>query len=452
MPRKLSFQPTRFRGSANRRTSAKVLALVTLLLPITSPALASQGPLDRAITFFEKHAELLNPTPLQLDFRDNLRTYGSTEALSEQLARNAELTELLQRARLSRENGDDHLYHAILRFEAELQKLRLDHLQRVGSPKVTENLSRLSELDSGAFWYHWLLQRWTGTRLAPEQVMELGHERIASIAAAMSDLQSQGGLPAEENLIADPERLQVLFEAQRVVVMANVGTLFPETYVTEFSIAPGDDPRLAQTPGYYNAASETFYYNLFDEPYARKNVDWLLIHEAVPGHHLQLTVEGTLEMPAFREQLEYPGYREGWAAYVEQFGREIGLYRTREDRQGMLEWNMIRAVRMVLDVGLNYYHWSEEDALAFWQSHIQGQDPIAEREIQRMLRWPAQIQTYTVGAMLIEERREEVATRSGGEFDLREFHAAYLALGPVPMGILADATALEQSSPAQREN
>ena len=156
--------------------------------------------------------------------------------------------------------------------------------------------------------------------------------------------------------------------------------------------------RQAQVPAYYAETRSTFYYNYFDKPFNNRQVAWIYMHEAIPGHHYQIKFEEQLEKSKIKNLFFYSGYREGWAAYVEELIHDFGTYTTKYDELGKWEWDIIRSVRVSMDVGLNYYGWSDAEALQFWQQHIKGQDAIAQREIGRMKRWPAQVITYKYGA------------------------------------------------------
>jgi len=134
-------------------------------------------------------------------------------------------------------------------------------------------------------------------------------------------------------------------------------------------------------------------------------------------------------VPAFYQHLKQSVYLEGWAAYVEELGEEMGLYRTLYDLMGKHEWNLVRSVRVVLDVGLNYKGWSDEKALAFWKTNINNQEDIAMREINRMRRWPVQVITYKYGAARILEKRR--AAKLKGGFNLKDFHQEILSRGAV---------------------
>ena len=176
--------------------------------------------------------------------------------------------------------------------------------------------------------------------------------------------------------------MQQAFERTGKIVLQNLSKLFNVQPAPELSIKRGSNEALAQTPGYYD--NNTFYYNLFNAPYNKRQVAWLFLHEAVPGHHYQLAIENDISNTAVEQLFHYPGFAEGWAAYTEELGKELGAYQTIYDELGKWEWDLVRSVRVPLDVGINYYGWSDEKALAFWKEHIANQDAIALREINRI--------------------------------------------------------------------
>jgi uncharacterized protein (DUF885 family) len=191
---------------------------------------------------------------------------------------------------------------------------------------------------------------------------------------------------------------------------------------------------LAQTPGYYS--DNTFYYNFFDKPYNTRQVAWLYIHEAVPGHHYQENIAEQIPQSQVQQLFHYTGFAEGWAAYTETLGNELGAYETDYDELGHLEWDLVRSVRVIIDIGLNYYGWSDEKALAKWKEYIPNQDDIAMREINRMKRWPAQVISYKYGSELILHWKKELQQKQGAAFDIKDFHDRILNHGSLPFFIV----------------
>jgi uncharacterized protein (DUF885 family) len=157
---------------------------------------------------------------------------------------------------------------------------------------------------------------------------------------------------------------------------------------------------------------------------------WIYIHEGVPGHHYQDYIAAQSGNPL--DMFYYSSYAEGWAAYIEQYGRMLGAYKTPFDSYAWLQWELIRSVRVALDVGLNYHGWTDEKALSYWRYHIPDKDDIARREIARMKKWPVQVITYKYGRQVFDEFRSEIKNRK----DLKTFHQWVLENGNIPLSVL----------------
>ncbi len=130
----------------------------------------------------------------------------------------------------------------------------------------------------------------------------------------------------------------------------------------------------------------------------------------------------------------FPSFSEGWAAYIEEIGKEIGAYPTIYDELGKWEWDLIRSVRVPPDIGSNYYGWSDQQAIAVWETYIEGQTDIAKRKIARMNRWPCQVITYKYGANKILGWKHQFEKHPN--FQLKDFHEKILTNGPLPYSIL----------------
>jgi uncharacterized protein (DUF885 family) len=156
-------------------------------------------------------------------------------------------------------------------------------------------------------------------------------------------------------------------------------------------------------------------------------MDWLYMHEAIPGHHLQSTVRGQ------GNGYFYFGTAEGWACYVEDLGKEMGLYTDPYSLLGKYEWNLVRSARLVMEVGIHYYGWQFDEALAYWKKNIKGQDDIAEREIKRITKWPGQSLCYKIGAINI---KKIVAQRMSEGLSLKDAHQFILEHSDMPLQAL----------------
>ena len=162
-----------------------------------------------------------------------------------------------------------------------------------------------------------------------------------------------------------------------------------------------------------------------------------LLHEAVPGHHLQnsraLELEG---LPLFRRSAWYVGYGEGWALYAESLGYEMGMYSDPYDRFGALSAEMLRACRLVVDTGLHTRGWTRERAIRYLADNTGVHDDYAAAEVDRYIVIPGQALGYKIGELKIKELRARAHSALGGKFDLRRFHNAVLDDGAVPLTVL----------------
>ncbi|HVF35015.1 MAG TPA: DUF885 family protein, partial [Candidatus Saccharimonadia bacterium] len=163
----------------------------------------------------------------------------------------------------------------------------------------------------------------------------------------------------------------------------------------------------------------------------------LTLHEAVPGHHLQVALAAEQgEQPLYRRLGYISAFGEGWALYAEKLGAEMGIYRTPYEHFGRLTYEMWRACRLVLDTGMHAFGWSRERALSYMRDNTALSEHEITTEIDRYISWPAQALSYKLGEMKIVELRERAQQALGARFDLKAFHDTVLALGSVPLDLL----------------
>jgi uncharacterized protein (DUF885 family) len=169
----------------------------------------------------------------------------------------------------------------------------------------------------------------------------------------------------------------------------------------------------------------------------RYNLPALTIHEAVPGHHLQiaLAVENTA-LPTFRRHGHFTAYVEGWALYSERLGQEIGLYDTDLELLGMYTYEAWRACRLVVDTGLHHLGWSRQQAIDFMKANLALTEPEIVNEVDRYIIWPGQALAYKVGQLEILALRDQAQRALGDRFRLRDFHDLILGEGAVPLSVL----------------
>jgi uncharacterized protein (DUF885 family) len=167
------------------------------------------------------------------------------------------------------------------------------------------------------------------------------------------------------------------------------------------------------------------------------NVEAIEYHEGLPGHHLQFSVaDGLKGLPTFRLFASYDAYSEGWALYAEKLGKELGFYQDPYSEYGRLENEMWRAIRLVVDTGVHEKHWTRQQMVEFFKQHTAMDDQNIQTEVDRYISWPAQALSYRLGQQKILELRERARAKLGSRFDVRQFHALVLSLGPVPLDVL----------------
>jgi uncharacterized protein (DUF885 family) len=200
----------------------------------------------------------------------------------------------------------------------------------------------------------------------------------------------------------------------------------------------------SQTTAYYQPGSVDagragyFYANTYDLKSRPKwEMEALTLHEAVPGHHLQIAIAQELrDVPKFRRFGGYTAYTEGWGLYAESLGSEIGLYKDPYSRFGQLTYEMWRAIRLVVDTGMHSKGWTRDQAIRFFQQNTGKTQHDIEVEVDRYIAWPGQALAYKLGELKIKELRIYATQQLGDQFDLRDFHDQVLGAGPLPLSVL----------------
>ena len=416
--------------------------LVTCLLLMLTAAIAhAQQKFGEFSKDFVKGYNSLNLPQLELSYVSGFQHIGSVENVQKQENFFKSVKTKLAAFNPKDLTAEQKTDLQLIGYETDLNLERIT-LEKHWLKNKQDTISRkgIITIPNGKVWYAYLLKRWVNDEVTPDQIYQFGLGEVERVKSHIEAIRKETGLSEDgfykhlnnpSFFISDPDQVQNAFENDESIIYANLHKLFIQTKIADLKIERGDSKQLAQTPGYYD--SNTFYYNLFDKPYNKRQVDWLFIHEAVPGHHYQSSIVAKTKVSDVQNLFFYMGFSEGWGAYAEELGKDLGVYKTPYDELGKWEWDIVRSVRVPLDVGLNYYGWTDQQALEFWKKNIRGQDDIAMREIARIRRWPAQVVTYKYGALQILHWREELQKEQGEKFDILEFHKQVLDHGSLPL-------------------
>jgi uncharacterized protein (DUF885 family) len=191
--------------------------------------------------------------------------------------------------------------------------------------------------------------------------------------------------------------------------------------------APEDRSR----PGYFYVNT----YNLSGRP--KYTMTALALHEAVPGHHLQISIAQELKnLPKFRREYSVTAFVEGWGLYAEHLGYETGMYEDLYQRYGALTFEMWRACRLVVDTGIHDKGWTREQAFEFMRKFTPNSEQDIQSEIDRYISWPGQALAYKLGELKFKELRKMAEEKLGSKFDVKEFHDRSLENGAIPLPLL----------------
>ncbi|HEV3485488.1 MAG TPA: DUF885 domain-containing protein, partial [Vicinamibacterales bacterium] len=332
-------------------------------------------------------------------------------------------------------------------------------------PKTRESIA-FTELPNGKEWYAFRVRVMTTTDLTPDQIHELGQSEVKRIRAEMERVKEQTGFKGSledffKYLRTDPRffynKPEDLVAGYRDIakrIDPELTKLFGKLPRTPYGVIPVPSySEKTTTTAYYNAGSPEanrpgyFYANLYDLKSRPKwEMEALTLHEAVPGHHLQISIAQELEnVPNFRRYAGYTAFIEGWGLYAESLGPDLGMYTDPHSKFGQLTYEMWRAVRLVVDTGMHTKGWTRQQAIDFFVANSSKPLHDIEVEIDRYISWPGQALAYKLGELKIKELRAKAERELGEKFDIRAFHDAVLGAGPLPLSVL-DSRMIEWTS------
>lgn len=313
-----------------------------------------------------------------------------------------------------------------------------------------------SDLPRGKEWYAHHVKCSTTTQLTPEEIHQIGLKEVERIHKEMMEIiQSVGFNGSFEKFLhfmkTDPQffysnREDLLKGYQMLTrdIESKLPALFSHLPSLPFEVVPIPSySEESQIAAYYcsgsfanNRPGHFFINTSYPEQRPKWEMEPLALHEAVPGHHLQITLAQELQgIPEFRKNVHFTAYIEGWGLYAESLGSELNLYRDPYSVFGRLSYEMLRAIRLVVDTGMHAMGWSREQAIQFFKEHVGMSDHEITTEVDRYLVIPGQALAYKIGELKIKEMRRLSTQQLGNNFDIRDFHSIWLRHGTLPLDI-----------------
>ena len=315
----------------------------------------------------------------------------------------------------------------------------------------------LWDTPQGEARYAQLARFYTTTNLTPDEIHEIGLREVARIHGEMLKVIAKTGFTGSfEDFLnylrtdpkfryTDPQDLLHAYEA----MAKRVDPLLPQYFgklprmpygvrpIAE-QVAPDTTTAYYQGPAMDGKRAGYYYVNLYKpEERPKYEIPVLTIHEAVPGHHLQIALAQELgELPKFRRDFEATAFVEGWGLYSESLGQEMGFYDDPYDKFGQLTYEMWRAVRLVVDTGLHHKHWSRQQAIDYFKANAAKTELDIINETDRYIGNPGQALAYKIGELKIKQLRGEATEQLGDRFDIRAFHDVVLGSGAIPLDVL----------------
>ena len=397
---------------------------------ITQPKMITKGVIEQIDAIIDSDIDTNPYMKVFLEADENILT-------------KSEKTDLINNAKNLIENKINPAYVELNKF------LKNDYIVN------SRNSIGIKDVPGGSEYYEDLAKHFTTTNLTPDEIHEIGLTEIKRIRSEMEAIIDQVNWDGDFNSFLNYLRTSPRFYYDNgedlldayLIMSKTIDPLLPKLF-TVFPRAPyGVIPIPAEsapftTTAYYNSPSPGrpgyFYANLYKpESRPKYEIPVLTVHEAVPGHHFQISIAQELEnVPMFRKYQGITAFVEGWGLYSEELGEFIGLYDDPYDKFGQLTYDMWRAIRLVVDTGMHYKDWSRDDAVNLFIENSAKSILDINNEVDRYIAWPGQALAYKIGQLKILELRNKAEKMLGDKYDIKEFHDEVLKRGSLPLDLL----------------
>jgi uncharacterized protein (DUF885 family) len=375
---------------------------------------------------------------------------------------------------------EDHLfYSSCKKFPADFNPMQKNKFAKAYATLITKKLnpqfekfivfmkseyipacrttSGIGSIKGGNDLYKVCVKQWTTTNKTPEEIHEIGLKEVARIKAEMEKVKAQVGFKGtiieffdhvrnkpELKPFKKPEEVIANFERIHNIIKPNVNKFFALQPKTAFRVKRTEAFREKTASAEYSQGAAdgsrpgTFYVPIPDVAnYNYYGDEDLFLHEAIPGHHFQISLQQeNQQLPDFRKFNWFGAYGEGWALYTESLGKELGLYKDPYQYFGMLGNEMHRAIRLVVDTGLHSKGWTREQAIKYSLENEAESEASIIAEIERYMAIPGQALSYKIGQLKIMELRQTAEQKMGKNFDIKVFHQKVLESGVMPLALL----------------
>ena len=324
---------------------------------------------------------------------------------------------------------------------------------------VCRTTSGIGALPNGAATYNYLIKLHTTTNLTADEIHELGKREVERILVEMEEAKNQIGFKGDikaflEFIRTSPEQMPFQDPQEVIANFNQIKEKINDKFDQVFELTPKADFVVRRTEAFREASASAEYVpgtkdalrpGIFYVPipnvskYNKFADEALFLHEAIPGHHYQLSLQQENKaLPKFLHPESLGVFVEGWALYAESLGKELGLYDDPIQYFGMLSMEMHRAIRLVVDTGMHSKGWTREQAIQYSLDHEAESEASIISEIERYMATPGQALSYKMGQIKIRTLRTKAEQKLGAQFDVRAFHSQVLNSGSLPLVLLEE--------------